>query len=50
VGEGEPYVEGVAQGQLTIIGSFSPKKLHPVTDRAGNFQGWVELINATINT
>jgi hypothetical protein len=49
VGEGTPYVVGVGSGQLTVAGSFSPKKYHPVSDRAGNIQGWIEIIDATVN-
>jgi hypothetical protein len=44
------YVQGTSPGQLTIVGSFTPKKYEPIFGANNQIKGWVELINATINT
>jgi hypothetical protein len=49
LGTGTAFVEGVGAGQLTVVGSFSPKKYEPVYEADGTIKGWVEMINATVN-
>jgi hypothetical protein len=46
---GLAYVEGVGAGQLTVVGSFTPKKYEPVYNPDGTIKGWMELIQATVN-
>jgi hypothetical protein len=50
LGSGLALVEGVGAGQVTIAGSFSPKKYEPVLDAAtGAIKGFVELLDGEIN-
>lgn len=49
LGSGLTYVEGVASGQLTIVGSFTPKRYEPKFNADGTIRGWFELLDATIN-
>lgn len=50
LGTGLAYVEGVSSGQLTVNGSFSPKRYEPIFAEDGTtIKGWVEMIDADIN-
>jgi hypothetical protein len=49
LGTGLAYVEGVASGQLTVAGSFTPKKYEPILKADGTVKGWVELVDASVN-
>lgn len=49
LGTGTAFVAGVGSGQLTVVGSFTPKKYEPMYNADGTIKGWFELVNATIN-
>jgi hypothetical protein len=49
LGTGLAYEEGVGSGQVTIAGSFSPKKYEPIFKADGTLKGWVELLDGSIN-
>ena len=50
LGTDNAFVEGVDPGELTIVGSFTPKKYEPILAADGTVKGWVELLDGTVNT